>query len=152
MPRVLVIEEAEKIASPEALDYMLALLDIRGEIRKQTARTQIQRDIKMLAVCTVNDVGLFKQMRSGALYSRFTNKVYFKRPTHAMLTEICARELRKINGDPRWIEPAIAFADELGVVDPRQVQAILLCGAEGLLDGGYQRSVRETSIEAAGLA
>lgn len=152
MPRVLLVEEIEKIASPEALDYMLGLCDMRGEIRKTTAKSTVQRDIKMLVVCTVNDVKLFRSLRSGALANRFTTPVYFKRPTHDMLAGILKREIVKVeNGSLDWIEPAIAFADEQGISDPRNVLAIGLCGAEGLLDGSYQRSVRETSAASAGV-
>jgi hypothetical protein len=152
MPRILLVEEIEKIASPETLDYMLGLLDLRGEIRKTTAKSSVQRDIKMLAVCTVNDVRLFKSLRSGALFSRFATHCYFKRPTHDMLSGILRREIAKVQGGSEaWIEPAIAFADEQGITDPRGVIATCMAGAERLLTGEYQASVRATSAEAAGV-
>lgn len=148
LPRVVVVEEIEK-ADEKALSFLLALCDLRGEIRKTTARGSIQRDTKVMVVATVNDVPLFEKMLAGALASRFANKIWFKRPSRETLSRILTREIRKINGDPGWIAPALDYCEERGITDPRQVIALALCGREMLVSGAYQKMLAETSQEAA---
>jgi MoxR-like ATPase len=148
LPRVIVVEEIEK-ADEKALSFLLALCDLRGEIRKTTARATIQRDTKVLVVATVNDVPLFEKMLAGALASRFANKIWFKRPSRETLSRILVREIRKINGDPAWVSPALDYCEERGVTDPRQVIALALCGRDMLVSGAYQKMLSETSQESA---
>ena len=72
LPRIIVIEEIEK-APEAAMTFLLGVLDQRSEIRKTTARGTIQRDTKLFAIATVNDVALFRKLQAGALASRFPN-------------------------------------------------------------------------------
>lgn len=146
LPRIVVIEEIEK--APEAsMQFLLGILDMRAEIRKVTARKNIQRDTKLIAIATVNDLALFRKLQSGALASRFMNQIHFKRPSRETLALILTREVRKIDGDPAWIGPTLDFCDEHSIDDPRNVIAICLCGRDALLDGSYQKMLLETSEE-----
>ena len=95
-PRVLFIEEIEKIANTDALTYLLSIMDMRGEVRKVTARGNIIRDAKMIVVCTVNDYEKFKTIASGALASRFANRVFFQRPDREVRKKILIREIDEI--------------------------------------------------------
>ena len=144
LPRVIIIEEIEK-APEAAMLFLLGVLDSRGEIRKVTARQEIQRQTRLFAICTVNDYAAFKKLQAGALHSRFSNKVFFKRPSRDTLNLILQREVARVNGDIRWIEPALDYCEEAGVTDPRQVISICLCGRDGLLDKSYQKMMAETA-------
>jgi hypothetical protein len=145
LPRILVVEEIEKAPTEQALSWLLALADQRGEIRKTTARASIQRDTKLLVIATVNDFDLFKTLQKQALASRFSNQVWFKRPSREMLTLIVTREVDKVNGDHRWIQPAIDFCEKIGTDDPRTVIAHTLCGRDLLLTGEYQQMMSDTA-------
>lgn len=145
LPRVVVIEEAEK-ADPKALDWLLAILDIRGEVRKVTARENVQRDAKMFAIATVNDMDLFETLRAGALASRFTTEVAFERPSRETLAAILRRELQKTTGgNEAWIAPCLDFCESISLTDPRQVMSHCLCGRDKWLDGSYVRMLANTS-------
>jgi energy-coupling factor transporter ATP-binding protein EcfA2 len=147
LPRVLVVEEIEK-ANEEVLRFFLGMLDQRGEIRKTTARGNIQRDTKLFAVVTVNDIDKFRKLMSGALSSRCKNEVSFNRPSREVLTAILQRDVKRMNGDLAWCEPAIDFCEEMGMHDVREVQTHCLCGREMLLTGEYQEMVKATSPKA----
>jgi hypothetical protein len=151
LPRVMVIEEIEK-ADEKSLQFLLGLMDTRGEIRKTTARTKIQRDTKLLVIATVNNYEKFKSMNAGALESRFSNKVGFKRPARDLLARILTREVGKINGNTEWIIPTLDYADDHGISDPRQVISLCLCGRDGWLDGTYAKTLAATAIDEAELA
>lgn len=150
LPRILIVEEIEK-ADEKALAFLLGLMDLRGEIRKTTARTTIQRDTKMLVIATVNNYDLFKKLNAGALASRFANKVGFDRPSREQLAMILTREVTKIHGDHEWIGPALDYCQDHNITDPRQVISLCLCGREGLLDGTYQKMLEDTAIDEAEL-
>jgi adenylate kinase family enzyme len=143
LPRVMVVEEIEKVA-PEALSYLLALMDTRGEIRKTTARKQIAKDTKILVVATVNNVEVFDKIMSNALSSRFSNKCWFKHPDEATITRILTREIAKIDGDTEWIGPVVAYAREKQIHDPRMLIALCMCGRDGWLDGSYHKMLADT--------
>jgi len=145
LPRVLLVEEIEK-ADEKALAWLLSLMDLRGEIRKTTARGKINTDTKMICIATVNDIPTFKKIAFGALYSRFANKIYFKRPKRDLLARILEREVDAIDGKMEWIEPTLDLADEIGTTDPREVISLMLCGRDGLLGTQeFQKEYRWTS-------
>jgi MoxR-like ATPase len=146
LPRVLVVEEIEK-ADEKALAFLLALCDLRGEIRKTTARATIQRDTKVFVIATVNNVDLFEKVLAGALASRFANKIYFKRPSRDTLAMILDREVAKVDGDEAWIKPTLDYCDDRDITDPRQVIALTLTGADMWLSGEYQTMLADTSQE-----
>jgi hypothetical protein len=143
LPRVIVIEEIEK-ADEKTMSFLLGVLDLRAEIRKTTARATIQRDTRLFAIATVNDVPLFNKLQAGALSSRFTNTIHFKRPSRETLALILTREVRKIDGDEAWIQPTLDYCESQGITDPRKVIAICLCGREQLVTGEYQKMLAET--------
>jgi cytidylate kinase len=143
LPRVLIVEEIEKV-NAEALSFLLALMDMRGEIRKTTARSQIVKDTKIIVIATVNNHVLFEGMLAGALSSRFSNKLWFHRPDTQTIHRILTREVDKLDGDPMWILPAIEYAQEKGIDDPRMITALCLCGRDGWLDGSYYKMLADT--------
>lgn len=144
LPRVIIFEEIEK--APEgALQPLLGILDTRGEIRKVTARGNIQRNTKCLGVATVNNFALFEKMQAGAVESRFPNKIFFDRPSRETLAMILTREVEKVDGDPEWVIPALDYCETHGIDDPRQVISICLCGADDLLTGEFQRVMDATA-------
>jgi ATPase family associated with various cellular activities (AAA) len=144
LPRVLLVEEIEK-ADDKSLAWMLSLMDLRGEIRKTTARGKINTDTKMICIATVNDVPTFEKLAFGALASRFSNKVYFRRPSRELLGRILEREVNAIDGNMNWIEPTLNLADEINTSDPREVISLMLCGRDALLDGTFQSEYKWTS-------
>ena len=146
LPRVIVIEEIEK-GDEDMTKFLLALLDLRGEVRKTTARTAVQRDTKVVCIATVNNEAKFSKMNAGALASRFTNKIHFSRPSRETLALILDREVTATNGDLRWIEKALDYCEEHDITDPRMVISICLVGADLLLSGEYQEMLHATSAE-----
>jgi ATPase family associated with various cellular activities (AAA) len=151
LPRILVVEEIEK-ADEKSLAFLLGLMDMRGEIRKTTARTKIQRDTKLLVIATVNNYEKFKSMNAGALESRFSNKLGFSRPSREQLAMILTREVAKINGNTDWIKPTLDYCEDHSITDPRQVISLALCGRDAWLDGSYAEMLAETVIDEAELA
>lgn len=143
MPRILVVEEIEKV-SAEALSFLLALMDMRGEIRKTTAKKSIVKDTKVLVVATVNNHELFDKMLAGALSSRFANKLWFHRPNEETIRRILRREIAKLDGDEAWIDPVVEYAREKDITDPRMIAALCLCGRDGWLDGSFYKMLSET--------
>lgn len=143
MPRVIIFEEIEK-ATPDALQPLLGIADQRGEINKTTARGEVQKAVKALVIATVNDFELFGKLQAGALASRFSNKVFFARPPREISMRILRREIAKVDGDQEWAAPALDYCDSHGVVDVREMISICLCGADGLLDGSFQKMMDET--------
>ena len=144
LPRVILIEEIEK--APEgSMQSLLSILDIRAEIRRITARGNIERDTKLIAVATCNDYALLKSKGAGALASRFGRPVYFRRPSRALLGRILQREVDKFGGNPAWIQPTLDFCETLDTSDPREVIGHMMVGRYHLLDGSYQEAVLATA-------
>lgn len=144
MPRVIIFEECEK-ASPDALQPLLGIADQRGEIVKTTARGSVDKSVKALCIATVNDFELFGKLQSGAVKSRFSNQVHFERPGREISMRILRREIAKVEGDQDWAEAAYDYCESHGVVDVREMISICLCGADGLLDGSFQKIMDETA-------
>jgi hypothetical protein len=150
LPRVIIFEEIEK-ANADALLPMLGIADQRGEIRKTTARDDIQKSVKALCIATVNDYDLFCRMmggkdvkKPGALASRYSNKVFFKRPDREVAMRILKREIRKVDGDAAWAEKAYDYCEQNEIHDVREMISICLCGGDDLLTGAYQKMLDET--------
>lgn len=144
LPRILVVEEIEK-AEENSLRWLLSVLDHRAEIRKVNFRSNIHRSIKMLCVATVNNHKFFNSLMSGALASRFAHHIYCPAPDHSLLAKILTREVKKMDGDVRWIKPALEYAAKKKITDPRKVLAICLCGTDRLLNGEYQKNLEACS-------
>lgn len=146
MPRLILIEEIEK-AEENSLRWLLAAMDSRAEIRKTNFRGNVNREFNSLCLTTVNDWTAFNKMMSGALESRFVNKIYFPKPNRNLLEKILARDVSELKGGKNeWIEPTLRFAEECEITDPRQVLAILKCGRDDLLTGKHQERLRETDV------
>ena len=146
LPRVMVIEEAEKADSDRNTNFLLAMLDRRAEIRKKTFRQSIQKETKLFAVCTVNDEDVFMKMNKGALQSRFAHKVYFDHPTREQLQRILEREVTAYpNGNMDWVGPTLDYCDKHHIKDPREAIAICISGRDRLLTGRYQEMLEKTS-------
>lgn len=154
LPRVIFIEEIEK-AMENNLAFLLAILDMRAEIRKTTYRKSIQRDTKLFAVATVNNLALFRKLNAGALQSRFAHKIFFHRPSREQLRMILQREVASVDGDLSWIEPTLDFCDAQRprITDPRHATALCLSGGNRWLVRGqsglseYAEMLRATSEE-----
>lgn len=146
LPRIMIVEEIEK-ADEKSMAFMLAMMDMRAEIRKTTARATIQRDTKLFVIATVNNYDLFCKQQAGALASRFMNQIGFKRPSREQLAMILKREVDKVKGDERWINPALDYCEVKGITDPRRCIAICLCGREKLLTGVYQKMMEATDVD-----
>lgn len=139
---ILIIEEIEK-AEEKALRFLLALLDQRSEVRKITFRSNLDQRVDVLCLATVNDMEMFGRVMSGALASRFSNKLYCPRPSLEILRKILTREVIKVNGNEKWIDPTIEYCEEKGIRDPRTATTICLCGQDKLLNGTYQEYLKK---------
>lgn len=142
LPRILAVEELEK-ADENSMRWLLGVLDFRAEIRKTTARAQIQRDVRMLCISTVNDYEQFNKVMYGALASRFAHKVYCPRPTDTILRMILKREIEMVGGKIAWIDPTLKYAKKFDepITDPRRITAIALSGRDELLNGTFQKKL-----------
>lgn len=141
VPPIIIIEEIEK-SSENNLRTLLSIMDERSEICKTTVSGSITKSINSLIFSTVNDIEKFNKFLDGALSSRFKNKVFFPRPSHDVLWNILERDISKHGGKIEWIDPALAFAEELNISDPRMILSFLING-DRLLDGSFQHDYRE---------
>jgi hypothetical protein len=145
VPPILLIEEIEK-TDENSLRWLLGLLDFRAEIRKTNYRIGTQfRKVDMFCLATANDMHLFNNLMSGALASRFSNKIYCPRPTPEIMRRILVREVDKVKGNPAWIPPTLDYCARNEINDPRNAITICLCGQDKLLDGRYQDYLDATS-------
>lgn len=143
VPPFLIVEEIEK-TDEASLRWLLGVLDHRAEMRKVNFRGTQVRKIHMLCLATVNDIDLFNKVMSGALASRFSNKIYCPRPSYKVLFQILKREVLKVNGNMAWVPPTIEYCEDRKINDPRQVITICLCGRDKLLNGKYQEFLDAT--------
>lgn len=145
IPPVLIVEEIEK-TEEKSLRWLLGILDQRAEIRKTNFRIGNKaRNVKMLVLATVNDIGLFRKAMSGALASRFPNEIYCPRPSREILSKILSREVEKVKGKQEWVEATLKYCyDNLKWDDPRKLVPICLQGMDSLLDGSYQAALDAT--------
>ena len=140
IPPILIIEEIEK-SSENNLRTLLGMMDERSEICKTTVSGSITRPVDCLIFSTVNDIEKFNKFLDGALSSRFKNKVFFPRPSKKVLEMILERDIKKHGGKLEWIKPALDFAEELNISDPRMILSFLING-DRLLDGSFQEDYR----------
>lgn len=145
VPGVLFIEEIEKCPEND-LRWLLGVMDVRGQIRRTNYRVGNQaKNVRMVVIATANDINLLRTVMAGALYSRFQNKIYCAPPDRQIMEQILLREVKEINGDPKWIEPTLQFAvDKWAMDDPRDIITILSCGGERLMTGKYQTDYEAT--------
>lgn len=145
VPPVLFVEEIEKCPE-EMLRWLLGVMDTRGEIRRTNYRVGNQaKNVRMVVIASANNVKILKNMMSGALYSRFQNRVYCPEPDRVIARQILAREVAELKGRMEWIEPALQFGyDEWCIRDPRDLINIVRTGRNRLLDGTAQKDYVET--------
>lgn len=145
VPPVLFIEEIEK-CDEASLRWLLGVMDTRGQIRRTNYRVGNQaKHVRMCVIASANDVNLLRKLMSGALYSRFQNKIYCPRPDRVVMEQILTRECQEIKGKTEWIEPTLQFAcDKWCMTDPRDVITIMSCGGDDLLKGSYQKDYEAT--------
>jgi hypothetical protein len=145
VPPFLFIEEIEK-CEEQSLRWLLGVMDVRGVIRRTNYRVGNQaRNVRMVVTATANDVELLKRVMSGALYSRFQNKIYFPPPDREIMEQILYREIEEMKGKEAWIAPTLEFAfDKWGMTDPRDVITICSCGGDRLLNGAFQKDYEAT--------
>src|SRR5262245_6544701 len=140
LPPVLFVEEIEK-CQENALRWLLGVMDERGEIRRTNYRVGNEsRKAPLTLVATANNVTALEEMDSGAIYSRFGNRVYCLPPDREVVRKILNREISEIGGNSSWAQAALKFGfDDLQIRDCREIQNILLCGRDRLLSGEYQK-------------
>jgi len=145
VPPVLFIEEIEK-CDEQALRWLLGVMDVRGMIRRTNYRVGNQaKNVRMVVIATANDVKLLKTMMSGALYSRFANKIYCPRPDRNIMEKVLMREIEDIGGKEEWVQKTLEFGfDKWGMTDPRDLITICSCGGDDLLDGKFQKDYEAT--------
>lgn len=143
-PRVIIVEEIEKVTDANALSTLLGMMDTRGEIVKVTARANIDTDTRVVVIATCNDYDALKAMKSGALASRFGEPIYFPKPDTALLRKILMREVKRVSNDNsvdhnmQWIEPVLAYCAKRKITDPRRAISFCLRGRDGWLDGTFE--------------
>lgn len=158
LPRVLLSEELEK-QDDKQTRWMLGVLDIRGEIKKQTTKSQIEKSVHLIGISTVNDEKQFNRMNAGALASRHTIPLYFTRPHENVMHRIVAREIGQLGaftgkkvcdichkptgGVHRWIPEALQFGREMNTSDPRRIIGFATLGRDGLLDHSFQDRMKK---------
>lgn len=147
LPPVLIIEEIEKIGDPNTLLWMLPALDERRKIIKVTAKDGIlTKPVPFICIGTCNNFGKLERMHSGAIASRFTNRLYIPDMDDDMRYKILLGKINKLSHySEAWIEPAIKFCRESGDMSMRRLESVLMCGQDKLLTGEYQNTLRATS-------
>lgn len=141
----LLIEEIEKVTSPENINCLLQVMDMRGRIQRTNARDgDVYAECKVVVWATCNDSEYLRTFADGAIWSRFSLRPICKRPDADLMRKILLRSVREMNGNEKWVEPVIRFMwDELKQIkeykndynDPRLGRA-LLCGGDRLFDKG----------------
>ncbi len=151
LPGAIVIEEIEK----QPMDNLLCLLSVMasGRIKKLNAKVDIDRKINICIIATCNNGLKLKDFKSGALWSRFSQKLPCTKPRDkAILAKILMDEIKEIDGKPEWCDKIIEFTYEeypskfdnriYGDGDPR-VMIGLLASGDRLLDGSAQKDIIE---------
>lgn len=136
LPELLVLEEIEK----HKTENLLCLLSVMasGEVSRTNApEGQRQERARVVIGATCNDEETLKRFHRGALWSRFTHKLYCPRPDRERMRLILLDKIAARHGDPLWADVVLNYAyDEVANDDPRFITG-LLDGAESLLDGSY---------------
>src|SRR5579859_188106 len=147
VPDVITFEEIEKV--PQArLRWLLGIMDDRALLMQANFRNASSREVRALVVATANDLRRLDRMLAGALSSRFQVKLHCPRPSRELLARILAREVDRIGGSRRWVEPALAYCyDTRGISDPRTIIPVCLAGGNELMTGSYQDKLTATKGE-----
>lgn len=141
----ILVEEIEKVTSPENINCLLQVMDTRGRIQRTNARDgDVYEECKVVVWATCNDSEYLRTFADGAIWSRFSLRPICKRPDADLMRKILIRSVREMEGNEKWVEPVIRFMwDELKQIreykndynDPRLGRA-LLAGGDRLFDRG----------------
>jgi hypothetical protein len=144
--KLLILEEAEKV-NPDQLRFLLAVMDQRAEIRVINSRVgYFHARWAPLTFATVNNMEKFQKVMGGALASRFSNQIYTPAITEDGIKRAICGAIASINPDARWAEAAFTYCKQYEPnADIRRMSAIAACGRDRLLDGSYQRILRQTT-------
>lgn len=144
--RVLLIDELEK-ANPDNFRFLLGLMDERGELRICNAKAgSLQCKMPAFVIATTNDLPKVESLMSGALYSRFSDRIYCPRVDENTIYKAVKKYVDMIGGDERWIRPAINHVRTMEKTeDIRRMIAVAVNGRERLLSGEYQEILRSTN-------
>lgn len=139
------VEEIEKVTTPENINCLLQVMDTRGRIQRTNARDgDVYAECKVVVWATCNDSEYLRTFADGAIWSRFSLRPICKRPDESLMRKILTRSVKEMNGNVDWVEPVIRFMwDELKNIkeykndynDPRLGRA-LLSGGDRLFDLG----------------
>jgi hypothetical protein len=139
----LLIEEIEKVTSPENINCLLQVMDTRGRIQRTNARDgDVYEECKIVVWATCNDSDYLRTFADGEIWSRFSLRPICKRPDADLMRRILLRSVVEMGGDQKWVEPVIRFMwDDLKLIkeykndynDPRLGRA-LLAGGDRLFD------------------
>lgn len=141
LPVVLVVDEIEK----QPMDNLLCLNNVMGSgvltrLNAFTGNVRVPAIFTVVGIC--NDEKMLKDFRNGALWSRFTHKLYCARPSRIIAREILEQIAVDIGcGDHarEMADAALRFGwDQLGQRDIREIKGHL-DGREDLLSGLWQK-------------
>lgn len=143
---IFLIEEIEKCAqAPEALSWLLSVLDQRGQLTKITFRQNICLDTKIICWATSNDIEKLKSILSGSLYSRFTNQYHCTRPSIELIKLILKREIKQIpGGNIEWIDRAIDLGKNVIKTNDCRVFISLLSGRDRIMTKEFKDDLIKT--------
>lgn len=137
------IEEIEKVTSPDNINCLLQVMDTRGRIQRTNAREgDTYADCNIVIWATCNDSNHLRSFADGAIWSRFSLRPICKRPDKDLMQRILTRTVHETNGRIEWVPIVIDFMwDKLKGLhdfkddynDPRLGRA-LLSGGDRLFD------------------
>lgn len=141
LPVVLVVDEIEK----QPMDNLLCLNNVMGSgvltrLNAFTGNVRVPAIFTVVGIC--NDEKMLKDFRNGALWSRFTHKLYCARPSRTIAREILEKIASDMGCGPlsrSLADAALAFGyDQLNQRDIREIKGHL-DGREDLLSGLWQK-------------
>lgn len=146
--KFLILNELEKVKNGgDEYRWLLGAMDERKELRVCNSKIgNIQMPFPVLVIADCNDIEKLKGFMSGALYSRFTNRVFCPRLSDESIFKAIQRYVKMINGKDEWIKPVIDYVrKEKGTDDIREMIAIVTDGRERITSGEYFNILRACS-------
>lgn len=145
--KFLIIDEIEK-CKEEQLRWLLSIMDERGELRVNNAKLGfVQKSLPAFVIATTNDIDKVERFMSGALHSRFSDRIHCPRIRDETIFRAVKKYIDMINGDDSWIYPAVKYVREVEKTDDiRRMIAVAVNGRERLVTGEYQRILQSSSV------
>lgn len=140
-PPIMFFEEAEKV-SEDFWKGLLGVFDYRQTLVRLTNRGKTVASTPTLGLGTVNNMTKFETFASGAVNSRFSNRIVVARPSPTVMRRILHHKVREIGGNPLWADAAMDFAHEIKERDPRRIINFLV-GRDSLLNYSYQEDCKK---------